>query len=160
LNKIYIIGPVGSGKTTLSKKLSKKYNIKCYELDNIVHDKNNKRSNEEIIKLFNNIISKDKWIIEDVGRKIFIEGIKQADIIYYININKLTLIIRIIKRWLKQVFHIEKSEFNQNIFTLFKYFKWLNQDISEKKDIINYIKENNNNLIVLNKKDIIKLEKS
>ena len=29
-NKIYIIGPVGSGKTTLSKILSKKYNIERY----------------------------------------------------------------------------------------------------------------------------------
>ena len=29
-NKIYIIGPVGSGKTTLSESLSKKYKIKKY----------------------------------------------------------------------------------------------------------------------------------
>ena len=28
MNKIYIIGPIGSGKTTFSKKLSEKYNIK------------------------------------------------------------------------------------------------------------------------------------
>ena len=34
-NKIYIIGPVGSGKTTLSQLLSKKYNIKKHELDKI-----------------------------------------------------------------------------------------------------------------------------
>ena len=37
-DKIYIIGPVGSGKTTLSELLSKKYNIKKYELDKIVWD--------------------------------------------------------------------------------------------------------------------------
>ena len=36
--KIYIIGPVGSGKTTLSKHLSKKYKIKRYELDKVVWD--------------------------------------------------------------------------------------------------------------------------
>ena len=36
--KIYIIGPVGSGKTTLAKCLSKKYNIPYYELDKVVHD--------------------------------------------------------------------------------------------------------------------------
>ena len=39
--KIYIIGPVGSGKTTLSRLLSRKYNIKEYELDKIVWDDNN-----------------------------------------------------------------------------------------------------------------------
>ena len=39
--KIYIIGPSGSGKTTLSEYLSKKYNIKNYELDKLVYDDDN-----------------------------------------------------------------------------------------------------------------------
>ena len=54
--KIYIIGPCGSGKTTLAKKLAEKYNTKHYELDLLVFDdKNNhrKRKSEEIDKLFN-----------------------------------------------------------------------------------------------------------
>lgn len=34
-NKIYIIGPCGSGKTTFATKLSKLYNIKYYELDKV-----------------------------------------------------------------------------------------------------------------------------
>ena len=36
--KIYIIGPPGSGKTTLSKILENKYHTKAYELDCVVHD--------------------------------------------------------------------------------------------------------------------------
>ena len=36
--KIYIIGPVGSGKTTLAKKLAHKLNIKYYELDKVAWD--------------------------------------------------------------------------------------------------------------------------
>ena len=54
-NKIYIIGPVGSGKTTLAKSLSKKYNIDYYELDKVVFDDDNgniKRTDEEITNLF------------------------------------------------------------------------------------------------------------
>ena len=68
-NKIYIIGPVGSGKTTLSKLLSKKYNIKKHELDKIVWDDDNgntKRTDKEINRLFNSIINDKAWIIEDV----------------------------------------------------------------------------------------------
>ena len=55
MRKIYIIGPVGSGKTTLSKKLSNNYNIKRYELDKVVWDDdhgNIKRKDEEVLKLF------------------------------------------------------------------------------------------------------------
>ena len=39
--KIYIIGSPASGKTTLAKKLSKRYDIKYYELDCIVYDDEN-----------------------------------------------------------------------------------------------------------------------
>ena len=89
MKKIYIIGAVGTGKTTLAKDLSKKLNIKMYELDKVVWDDENgniKRSDEEVQKLFGEILNKETWIIEDVGRKKFIEGIKQADIVYYIDL--------------------------------------------------------------------------
>ena len=73
VSRIYIIGPIGSGKTTFSKKLSLKYNIERYELDNISWDDENghiKRNNEEITKLFGKILKKESWIIEDIGRDI------------------------------------------------------------------------------------------
>ena len=59
--KIYIIGPPASGKTTLSKVLSKRYNIERYELDKLVFDDNNnhiRRDDETIKKMFNDILSK------------------------------------------------------------------------------------------------------
>ena len=65
--KIYIIGPPASGKTTLSKILSKKYNIESYELDKLVFDDDNnhiRRDDKTISKLFNDILSKDSFIIE------------------------------------------------------------------------------------------------
>ena len=83
--KIYIIGPPASGKTTLSIILSKRYNVKSYELDCIVWDDNNnhiKRDGEIIKKIFNDILFKDSFIIEDVGRSIFIKGLKKCDKIY------------------------------------------------------------------------------
>ena len=41
MKKIYIIGSPGSGKTYFSKKLSEKYNIKCYQLDKVAWDDDN-----------------------------------------------------------------------------------------------------------------------
>lgn len=49
MNKIYIIGPVGSGKTYFSEKLSEKLNIKKYELDKVSWDDDN--GNERKIHL-------------------------------------------------------------------------------------------------------------
>ena len=83
--KIYIIGPPASGKTTLSKILSKKYNIERYELDKLVFDDDNnhiRRDDETIKKMFNNILSKDSFIIEDVGRSVFRKGLKECNKIY------------------------------------------------------------------------------
>ena len=36
--KILILGIVGSGKTTIARKLSNRLNIKHYEIDSIVHE--------------------------------------------------------------------------------------------------------------------------
>ena len=75
--RIYILGNVGCGKTTLSSKLSLKMKIPFYELDNVVWEYHEggdiKRNDEEIEKLFLNIIDTPQWIIEDVGRDKFID---------------------------------------------------------------------------------------
>ena len=133
MTKIYIIGPVGSGKTTLSKILSNKYNIKKYELDKVVWDDENgniKRTDDEIIKLFDEILNNKSWIIEDVGRSKFIKGREQTDIIYYIKISRLKSYLRVTKRWIKQKLGKEKYNcpptFKQLLYfisTVNRYYK-------------------------------------
>ena len=53
--KIQIIGSVGSGKTTLAKKISEKLAIPYYEIDNIIFERHPtgdiRRSDEEIITI-------------------------------------------------------------------------------------------------------------
>ena len=164
--KIYIIGPVGSGKTTLSKKLSKNLGIKNYELDKVVWDDINgniKRNPKKIEKLFNNIINNDDWIIEDVGRKCFKLGVVNADIVYYINLNRFILYFRIIKRWIKQKLNLEKYNYKPTIKSLFESFGWLHNDLINRKNKINELKQLNSNVIVLNNRlinTILKVEKN
>ena len=158
--KIYIIGPVGSGKTTLSKKLSKNYNIKRYELDKIVWDDDNgniKRTDDEINKLFNEIINNKSWIIEDVGRKKFIDGIKKADITYYIDLPKITIYKRCITRWLKQKIGKERYNYKPTLKSLCEMLKWVQQDFKNKNEKIERIKNNSKEYKILKKKDIEKL---
>ena len=160
-NKIYIIGPVGSGKTTLSKVLSKKYNIKKYELDKVVWDDDNgniKRTDEEVNRLFNEIIDGDSWIIEDVGRKKFTDGIKKADITYYIDLPKLIIYKRCIIRWIKQKTGKEKYNYKPTLKSLFEMLKWAKQDLNNRNKKIERIINNSKEYRILKKKDIEKLE--
>ena len=156
-NKIYIIGPVGSGKTTLSNQLSEKYSIEKYELDKIVWDDENgnvKRSDGEIDKLFKEILKNKKWIIEDVGRKKFIDGIKSADITYYIDLPRFNIYKRCVFRWVKQKIGKEKYNYKPTLKGLFEMLRWAKQDINNKNEKIGRIIDNSKQYKILKKDDI------
>lgn len=157
MKKIYIIGPVGSGKTTFSKKLSEKYNITRYELDKVSWDDYNnhtKRTDEEALKIFDKILDNDSWIIEDIGRDKFKKGREQADIIYYLKLSKLKSYYRVTKRWIKQRIGIEvynhPPTFKQVLYfwnTVKSYYK------TEKKKLKD-LGEYKDKLVFLNKRII------
>lgn len=160
MRKIYIIGPVGSGKTTLSKKLSKKYNIKIYELDKVVWDDDNgniKRKDEKVLKLFDEILTNNSWIIEDVGRSIFIKGREQADIIYYIKLSRLKSYLRVTKRWIKQKFGWEVYNHPPTLKQLIYFISTVNRYYKKEKDKIRSLEKYKDKLVFINKKDIKKI---
>ena len=161
IRKIYIIGPVGSGKTTLANKLSKKMNIKMYELDKVVWDDDNgniKRDLDDIDKRFRKIIEKSSWIIEDVGRKKFREGIKKSEVVYYLNLSKKDIYLRCITRWIKQKNGKEKYNYKPTLKGLIKMLSWARNDIKNKEEKIEYIKKNSKKYKILTKKEIDKLD--
>ena len=130
--KIYIVGPVGSGKTTFAKRMSDKTGIPYFELDSVRFGAgssecilNVKREDDELNKIFNVIIDGENWIIEDVGRPCFEEGLKRANLIILLDMNTGLIMFRIFKRWLKQILNIEKSNYKPNILNLCKMYKWL-----------------------------------
>lgn len=108
--RIYIVGSVASGKTTLAKDLSNKLGIKCTHLDSIVHlkDKTNKewgnirRTDDEINRLFKSTIMESHWVIEDAGRKMFSEGMEAADMIVHLKPSIFVRKMRVITRFFKQ----------------------------------------------------------
>lgn len=121
--KIYIVGSVASGKTTFAKKLSERTGIECTHLDGIVHikDETNKvwgnirRDDAEIIRLFNDVISNSKWIIEDAGRTMFIKAMEEADLIIHLNPSSFTRKIRIFTRFIKQNLGLEDCLYTPNL---------------------------------------------
>ena len=155
--KVYIIGPIGSGKTTLSKKLEKKYNIKSYELDCIVHDDENghvKRKKEEIEAIFNEIMKQDSWIIEDVGRNKFNKALEYCDIIYYLKISKRKSYINVIKRWFKQKIGKENYTFPPTLSQLYNMIKISRLYFKHEKDKIEKIEKYKYKVKYLTKREL------
>ena len=156
-NKIYIIGPVGSGKTTFAMKLSELYNIKFYELDKVSWDDehgNIKRSSEEVQKIFNDIISKKKWIIEDVGRDKFKEGRKEADIIYYIKLSRIKSYFRVTKRWIRQRLGKERYNALPNFKQWLYFISTVNSYYKKEKSKLKSLEQYKDKLIFVTNKDI------
>lgn len=160
--KIYIIGSPGSGKTTLAKVLSKRYNIKYYELDCIVYDDNNnhrKRTKEEIEKLFSTILKNKSFIIEDVGRNKFKKGRDICDKIYYIKLNKVRIYKQMISRWFKQRLGKEKYNYPPTIHQFFVTIKDVRNYSKIEKTRLSELNKYKDKMTFLNKKELNNLLK-
>lgn len=127
--KILIVGTVGTGKTTLARKLSKEYNIKYYEIDSIVHDDVNKkkRTPQQQNEIISNINKEDGWIIEGVLRENLEYLLEMAEKIIYLDIPKNIRNKRILTRYIKQKIGIEKSNYKPSLKMLKMMFKWSNE---------------------------------
>ncbi|WP_342475260.1 AAA family ATPase [Weizmannia sp. FSL K6-0777] len=112
--KIWIVGPPGSGKTTLGKELSSAKGINCYSLDELRWRAGWKKvSDDEFITSINSIVNKSEWIIDG-----YYSGLDKyfqfADEIIYIKKPLLVLLTRVCKRSYKRI--KEKTEIcNGNI---------------------------------------------
>ena len=160
--KIYIIGSPGSGKTTLAKVLSKRYNIKHYELDCIVYDDNSnhrKRTKEEIDKLFFTILKNKSFIIEDVGRNKFKKGRDICDKIYYIKLNKARIYKQMISRWFKQRLGKEKYNYPPTIHQFFETIKDVRNYSKIEKTRLSELNKYKDKMTFLNKKELNNLLK-
>ncbi|WP_449536348.1 AAA family ATPase [Ferdinandcohnia sp. Marseille-Q9671] len=127
--KIHIIGSVGSGKTTLAKEISSKLEIPYYELDNIVWIRNKsgdiRRTEQEREVYLSSIIQSESWIIEGVHNEDWVSDcFHSADLIIFLDTRYSIRTYRIIKRFLKQILRLEKSNYKPSLKIFFKMFKW------------------------------------
>ena len=118
--KIFILGNIASGKTTLSEELSNYLEIPLFHIDEIVHDDNLniKRSEEEQLNIINNINKNNKeWIIEGVPRNNLEILCNISDTIIFLDYDKNILIKRIKKR----------NKLKRNInYTIEDELNWIN----------------------------------
>lgn len=128
--KIYIVGSVASGKTTLAKCISSNTGIPCHSLDLLVHKKdettkwrNTTREETERDMMFDNILGLPAWIIEDVGRECFRYGLSKADTIILMYPPPIVRYTRILLRHCNQKLGIQKCDYTPSIMMIKHLFK-------------------------------------
>lgn len=105
---MHILGPSGSGKSYLSKILSKMLKIKPYDLDDIFWLKKAerkydvKRNEQERDNLLKQITKKDSWIIEGCYSSWVESSIKRSDLVIWLDPPFYILVYRLILRFLKR----------------------------------------------------------
>lgn len=129
--KLYIVGPVGSGKSTYARRIAQKSGVPCCHLDEVVYMEdpmdswgNRKRPEKERDALFQSVLRQKDYIMEDAGRACFLPGMEQADTILLLEPPLLVRQKRIVLRWVKQKIGVEKCIYKPQLGMLKAMFRW------------------------------------
>ena len=140
-NKINFIGPPGSGKTTLSNKISEELKIKLIELDHILFDDNClvKKNKDEIF--LKQLKTSSKCIVDGTYFSLLSEErIDETDLFIMLKINFFKTIYRILKRSIfnKEFRCAERLNFRliNFLFTYYFYKKRLIVDLIPKDKLL------------------------
>ncbi len=100
MKRILIVGCCGSGKSTLSRKLSQKLDIDSISLDKLFWKPGwVERNSDDFDKSLQKELEKDSWIIDgDYGRALS-HRLKYADTVIFLDFNRWVCTLRVLKRW-------------------------------------------------------------
>ena len=158
--KIRIIGCSGSGKTYLAKRLSEKYNIPNFDLDDIQWDNSQnsygvKMPIEKRNQMLNDILQQPDWIIDGVYYAWVQKSFEDADVIYVLDIPKWLYRFRIIKRFIKRRVGLEKGK-RETLKSVCDLLKWTNTfQNTNMNEIIRILEPHKEKVVYIKKKDEI-----
>ena len=136
-NKISIIGGSGTGKTTLSNALSKKYNIPATHIDGIHHLKDwQVRDKSERDKIILDIVKKEKWIIDGTYHDTLKKRLESADLIIWLDYSSLAQVKGVIKRFIKNPGKEKKEIPGCKERLTFKFIKYVMSYNKKKRHFI------------------------
>ncbi len=152
--KLFIIGPAGSGKTTLANKLSAITSTEYTNLDDLFWCNENgfygkKRNDLERSDMLNKALQKDSWIIEGVYVEWPKKAIEESDVLIFLNLPKYLVSYRIIKRFLRRKLKIEASTKKETWKNTTDLLKWNMKQIGKIKSLIKAYELSGKNIVAL-----------
>lgn len=131
LNKIFIVGIVASGKTTLAKQLSKIRGIPWYELDCVVHNDSpigrHKRTKEEQLSVIEEIDARGQWIFEGTDRSSYQCLYVMADWVIFMDTPLWKRRMRIFTRYCRQKIGLESCHYRSDLAMLKRMYQWTSE---------------------------------
>lgn len=129
MKRIHIIGSVGSGKTTLARRLSAELGLPFYELDNVVWKRTPegdvRRTDEERDACLAEIVGADKWITEGAHQSDWIGPcLERAEVIVFLDKPYSTRLRRIVSRFIRQKTGREQANYKPTWTILWRMFRW------------------------------------
>lgn len=152
--RIHIIGSIGSGKTTLARKLSAQLHIPCFELDNVVRERlptgDVMRTEEKRDAYLADIIGTDSWIVEGAHQKWVLPSFQKADLIIFLDIGMATRRVQIIKRYFKQKAGLERANYTPTLEILKRLYNYNTVfEYERKPKVFEMLRQFESKLVVL-----------
>src|SRR3989344_6408580 len=150
--RIYILGPPGSGKSYLAKKISEKLHLPFKDMDDVRFIKKftKARTKPQRKKLVDIILKTKKWVIDARGTDWDRHAMLKADLIILLRILFYRRTSNIIKRYLER----RGSEIDEKFIDLFPLIKYsLSYRYGKRETSFNnvnsYLKKHNLKPIIL-----------
>ena len=158
--KIHIIGGSGTGKSYVSERISKLYQIPHFDLDNIYWDNEAitygaKMPIEKRTKKLCEILKNNNWIIEGVFYDWLNDSFALADYIFILKVNPIVYNYRIIRRFIRRKLGVEKSK-KETLQSLKDLLIWTNK--YQKRNvpkILSFLEQYQSKVVVVEKSEEI-----
>lgn len=100
LNKIYIVGSAGSGKTTLANLISKRFGHPHFDLDDIAYPHQKAQPLNKRLQAIDKLAQKGQWAAEGIYVSWVAKLFKEADKIIWLDLPLWLTLFRITKRFI------------------------------------------------------------
>ena len=101
MNRIAVVGPVASGKTTLATRLGSLFDLPIFDLDDFYWRRSPLPTDEEWAKKHSELISGDRWIISGDYRAVADTRFQAAEAVVWLDLPRRTCLRRVTIRKLE-----------------------------------------------------------